>query len=99
MASADNTPTSHVRSYDRREIKNPLEQFAADMCRAAGVRYRGIQKGFSFGDKHIPAQVMFDNNYKSTLCLPITGLSIEAIRGSVAASNELWERGSLSEAA
>ena len=81
------TPSS-TRFFDRRNIKTPLEQFAAGLCTQAGVRYKGIQKGFEI----LADQVMFDNHFGSTLCLPIPGLTADAIVAAVARSNEQWER-------
>jgi hypothetical protein len=78
-----------VRCYDRREIKTPLEQFAADLCREAGVRYRGIQKGFGV----LPDQILFDNSYRSTLCIPVPGATVDKIHELAAASNSVWSTG------
>lgn len=74
------------RSFDRREIKSPLEQFAANLCRKAGARFKGIQKGFEI----LPDQILVDNDHGSTLCLSIEGLTVEKIRVAVAESNAAW---------
>ena len=90
------TPSS-TRFFDRRSIKTPLDQFAAELCREAGVRFKGIQSGYDNGKgKVVLAQIMFDNRYGSTLCIALPGATVEAIRGLVSASNEMWERRSLS---
>lgn len=90
--SSENRP---VRSYDRRAIKSPLELFCADLCRQAAVRFAGIQKGFEV----LPDQILFDNSFKSTLCLPIPGCTVEKIRAAVAASDAQWQAAQQKEAA
>jgi len=89
MAAAHVSQTqlhTQPRIYDRRKIKTPLEQLCADLCRDAGVPYAGIQKGFSV----LPDQILFDNAYGSTLCMPIPGCTVEMIRAMVDESNAKW---------
>ncbi|HKW34447.1 MAG TPA: hypothetical protein VJN92_15660 [Candidatus Acidoferrum sp.] len=74
------------RCFDRRSIKTPVEQFAAELCRQAGVPYKGIQSGFG----KVPDQIMFDNAHGSTLCVPVQGATVEVIRELVAQSNAAW---------
>ncbi|HWZ97270.1 MAG TPA: hypothetical protein VN025_05870 [Candidatus Dormibacteraeota bacterium] len=83
QANKDFTP----RSFDRRGIKTPVEQFAAELCRRAAVKYRGLQKGFGI----LPDQILFDNDHRSTLCIPVPGATVEAIRTLVAESNRMWK--------
>lgn len=61
--------------------------FAAELCKKAGVRYKGIQKGFGIQ----PDQIMFDNHYGSTLCCPIPGATVERIRAMRAESDANWK--------
>ena len=76
-----------ARLFDRREIKSPLQQFASDLCRKAGVRYRGLQSGFGI----VADQVLVDNAHGSTLCVPLPELTVENLQQVVAASNVAWE--------
>lgn len=75
-----------TRSYDRRDIKSPLEQFAAELCKAAGVRFRGIQKGFG----KTSAQILADNAYSSTFCVPVEGATVEKLVAEYERSNAQW---------
>lgn len=81
------TGNGNKRCFDRRDIKDPLALFAADLCREANVRFRGIQSGFG----KTPAQILADNAYGSTFCIPLPGATLEKLVAEYERSNMQWE--------
>jgi hypothetical protein len=83
-----------TRFYDRRTIKTPTEQFAAEMCKQAGVKYAGILPAF-FDEKKgksTPAYILADNSYGSTYCVALEGCTVERLVEEFLRSNSAWEQ-------
>lgn len=87
------TGNGNKRCFDRRGIHDALTLFAADLCRDANVRFRGIQKGFG----RVPAQILADNAYRSTFCIPLEGATVEKLVAEYERSNMQWEAASNGE--
>lgn len=89
MESASHFST---RFYDRRNVKTPTEQFAAELCRAAGVAYKGIFPAFDNGKGKVHhAQILADNSHGSTFCVPLPGATVTLICAEFERSNRAWE--------
>lgn len=71
------------------ELNKSITEVAEQLCREAGVRYRGIQRGFGL----TPSLILVDNNHGSTLGVPLLDATAEKIRWAVYTSNERWKRG------
>lgn len=84
--------TERRSGVDRREL--PPEQCRyATVCAQAGVKYKGVQKGFSTPSKTIEDIVMFDDDRGSTCGLYVSKFNLDAVIAAVTASNAKWQKG------
>lgn len=74
---------------DRRNLK-PEEMLYVDICVAAQCRWRGIQKAMP--EHNLEALGYFDDDFGSSLCLPLSKFNLENVREHLAASNIRWAR-------
>jgi len=82
------------RQSDRRIIDRRLhtaeEIKLAKLCAQAGTKFVGVQRGVP--ESNLPTLVLFNDDYGSTLALPVEDFNVGAVIVKAAKSNEKWRR-------
>ncbi|SRR5260370_11591764 len=69
------------------------EKYFQDVCFEAGARYRGIQVGIETPTKKVETVVLFDDPRRSTLGLPVSKFSLDAVKTRLQESEAKWKQG------